>query len=763
MKFLLALALLIPSFAFGDAVIFSGADVLTLKQNIDLFRTAKIMATNTDPRSGGGLAAPTGSIAPDYVGGNLYVKRGAGNTNWELISNLAGSYFKDGGNSFGHTAQLGTTDANNISILRNSTEIARFGSVGLKLGTDNFDSGSPLDVEGSVRSFEFVTAPTGTQFAGFFTRKSNGTFAAPTAVQSGNTMGFVGATGYGATGFGASTTGIMQFVATENFTDTAQGTSMQFRTTPNGSVTKATRMTIEQNGTVTLGVGAFGNSSIALGTLRTDADFRMGNLTAAQEAAIVSPQNGMYHYDTTNNKFRARINGAWADVTPNYATTYFQNGGNSFGTTTSVGTNDNQALRFQSNGTVRGLFDPTTGYLKVGDITQSPQSLIEATQVSLSTYPRGISSRQTGLFPAAISVYQSRGTPGAESAIQNNDVIGDHAFFGYGASAFPASPDASMRSVATENFSNTAHGNKLQFLDSANGSVASAVVRMTLGQEGHAAIGTSDATTSASLDLQATDGALLLNRLTTTQKNALTATAGMSVYDSTLGEFDGYGVSWLKFLRGQASLTTEVTGTLPIANGGTNATTASVAINNLLPTQSGNAGKFLTTDATSASWGTPPGSIYGTGEYTRANNCNWTTTSVTYASFAADTDCNTLSVTESLLAPTTKIPAFRVSAMPAGTYLILAQGPFGCVAGGVGGTCGFEMTDGSAISPPMSAAYTATTNGLIGSLQWVYVTGTAFTGTIEIKAVNGAGDTAGIDLRNSVTVPSLYFSVTRVK
>jgi hypothetical protein len=43
-------------------------------------------------------------------------------------------------------------------------------------------------------------------------------------------------------------------------------------------------------------------------------------------------------------------------------------------------------------------------------------------------------------------------------------------------------------------------------------------------------------------------------------------------------------------------------GTLSIANGGTGATTAVNAINALLPAQTGNAGKYLTTDGTTVSW-----------------------------------------------------------------------------------------------------------------------------------------------------------------
>jgi hypothetical protein len=51
-------------------------------------------------------------------------------------------------------------------------------------------------------------------------------------------------------------------------------------------------------------------------------------------------------------------------------------------------------------------------------------------------------------------------------------------------------------------------------------------------------------------------------------------------------------------------LTTGVTGTLPIANGGTGQTTANAAFNALAPSQTGNSGKVLTTDGSSTSWTT---------------------------------------------------------------------------------------------------------------------------------------------------------------
>ncbi len=51
-------------------------------------------------------------------------------------------------------------------------------------------------------------------------------------------------------------------------------------------------------------------------------------------------------------------------------------------------------------------------------------------------------------------------------------------------------------------------------------------------------------------------------------------------------------------------LSTGVTGTLPIANGGTGQTTATAAFNALAPSQTSNANKYLKTDGTNTSWAT---------------------------------------------------------------------------------------------------------------------------------------------------------------
>jgi hypothetical protein len=68
---------------------------------------------------------------------------------------------------------------------------------------------------------------------------------------------------------------------------------------------------------------------------------------------------------------------------------------------------------------------------------------------------------------------------------------------------------------------------------------------MTLVGTGRVGIGTSSPDTSALLDLSSTTGALIVPRMTTDQRNALTATAGMIIFNTTTSTFQGYtGSTW---------------------------------------------------------------------------------------------------------------------------------------------------------------------------------------------------------------------------
>lgn len=78
------------------------------------------------------------------------------------------------------------------------------------------------------------------------------------------------------------------------------------------------------------------------------------------------------------------------------------------------------------------------------------------------------------------------------------------------------------------------------------GGVAGGNTRLIIDASGRVAIGASAPATSAILDIQGTTGALILPRMTTTQRNALTATNGMLVYNTSTDKVQARaGGSWV--------------------------------------------------------------------------------------------------------------------------------------------------------------------------------------------------------------------------
>jgi hypothetical protein len=116
-------------------------------------------------------------------------------------------------------------------------------------------------------------------------RRANGTAAAPSALVSGDMIGNFNFLGYGSTGFTLSRAAI-QAITTENWTDTANGTSFAFTTTPNGSTVPLERMRVDQSGNVGIGISQPDTALAVNGAIRSVAtanasatiDFSTGNL-----------------------------------------------------------------------------------------------------------------------------------------------------------------------------------------------------------------------------------------------------------------------------------------------------------------------------------------------------------------------------------------------------------------------------------------------------------------------------------------------------
>lgn len=87
---------------------------------------------------------------------------------------------------------------------------------------------------------------------GLFLRRARGTSASPTSTLQDDTLGFMGAVGYGTTAFGASTSGTLSFKAAQLWTDTNQGTYFRISLIANSTTTAISRFLLTESGVLAL-------------------------------------------------------------------------------------------------------------------------------------------------------------------------------------------------------------------------------------------------------------------------------------------------------------------------------------------------------------------------------------------------------------------------------------------------------------------------------------------------------------------------------
>jgi hypothetical protein len=164
----------------------------------------------------------------------------------------------------------------------------------------------------------------------------------------------------------------------------------------------------------------------------------------------------------------------------------------------------------------------------------------------------------------------------------------------------------------------------------------------------------------------------------------------------------------------------------------------------------------------------------GSVKYAGATNCNWGTTSTSFANFSADSDCN-LASTSGNVAAATKIPGFTVSSLEAGSYMVIANGFQQQSSAGY--TCFTRLTDGTNYSATSAAygggadptlapftnilyvTYTSKQSNLTFQIQGKVSSGA--TCIVNGSATDGTGPNfALIPLSPSITMPNLVGSVT---
>lgn len=169
-------------------------------------------------------------------------------------------------------------------------------------------------------------------------------------------------------------------------------------------------------------------------------------------------------------------------------------------------------------------------------------------------------------------------------------------------------------------------------------------------------------------------------------------------------------------------LTSGVTGTLPIANGGTGQTTATAAANALLPSQTSNSGKYLTTDGSGTlSWGTVSGysaptlgstSIASGATVTNINGLTINSTTIPTSKTLVDTDSSQTLTNKTLTDP--KIGIARNT--QAGSYTLVLSDAGKLVTLGSAATQVLTIPVNSSVAFPIGTQIMVTQYGS-GKLQ----------------------------------------------
>ena len=197
-------------------------------------------------------AAPSATLAGDLLmiwGGNGYGTTAFGHGNTGIIVQ-ATENFTDAAQGTQMVFSTTPTGANlplNRLILKDNGGIG----MGTQSPTGGLEVSNAENALGAGTIFTTTYAGGGTSL--FVGRRARGTGIAPTAVLSGDGLAAFVGSGRGATGFGGPFGAGMYVGAAENWTDTAQGASLAFNTTPIGATGDVTRMFIDPSGKVGIG------------------------------------------------------------------------------------------------------------------------------------------------------------------------------------------------------------------------------------------------------------------------------------------------------------------------------------------------------------------------------------------------------------------------------------------------------------------------------------------------------------------------------
>jgi hypothetical protein len=209
-----------------------------------------------------------------------------------LVNNTTQSF--SGNKTFTGTVNVSSTSVTALSV-GTSTFIVDNTNIAVGIGTAPAST-AVLDIVNNSGTSKAIQVTGYGSNVGFRGRRATGTLSSPTASQNGDILTFFSGRGYGASQFAAASTGIMNVLAVENFTNTSNATALTFAVTPTGSVTSAEVMRINSTGRVLIGTTTDDgihllqvNGSLSLATPLAIASGGTGQSTAAAAFNALSP------------------------------------------------------------------------------------------------------------------------------------------------------------------------------------------------------------------------------------------------------------------------------------------------------------------------------------------------------------------------------------------------------------------------------------------------------------------------------------------
>lgn len=296
----------------------------------------------------------------------------------------------------------------------------------------------------------------------------------------------------------------------------------------------------------------------------------------------VSPNSVEKHYfvqnNTSQNVIMSQGSGATVTVAPGYSTILYCDGagsgaavyevitkfkatefkGSTYTATGAIavkpGSDSTSAIALQnSSGTQVAAIDSTNSRFGVGSI--APTATFSVSGASSITAPANTGIHLIGdsvTVQPRISIdgvqnagwFLGRlclGTASSPSACGPGSFLAAFTGRGYLSTAYSTSDLGRLVVQAEENFTNSSAATGISFWTTPIGAVASQNVAR-IDNAGRFIVGgsTSASGASAGIELQSTTTALLLSRMTTTQRDAMTPINGMIIYNTTTNTIQGY-------------------------------------------------------------------------------------------------------------------------------------------------------------------------------------------------------------------------------